>query len=137
MKKWFVIPVMFLYLLAVSGIMIHIHYCGQTLESWSLYAKSGGCAEGECGDEEQEPDGCCENKVITSKVAQDQYFSASFKLKLADIDLDIIPTNNFQAFEDNYSPSSVLITSNQPNAPPGLWQNIPLYKLHSRIVYYG
>lgn len=137
MKKFLVIPVMFLYLLAVSGVMIHMHYCGNNLESWSVYAKSNGCDEGECGDEKQQSDDCCNDKVVASKMSPDQHFVDAIKLKLSDTPFDLTP--RFFSFLGNenslFSPHTKI--AYHAHAPSGLWQNIPLYKLHARFTYYG
>ena len=136
MKKFIVIPVMFLYLLAMSGVMIHMHYCGKTLESWSVYSKSNGCEEGECGDEEKVPDPCCKDKVITSKVSHDQHFIEAFKLKNTPAFVAIIPQHFFNENEVVFY-DELTINTNRPNAPPGLWQDLSLYKLYQRFTYYG
>jgi len=137
MKKILVIPIMLVYLLAMSGVMIYLHYCGKTLESWSFYAKSNGCSEGECGDEKQKSDDCCKDKVIASKISQDQHIADVFKLKLANDLYATLRTPVFFASDENPFIAPAQLTSNLPNAPPGLWQNIPLYKLHLSFTYYG
>ena len=129
---------MLMYLIAVSGIMIHLHYCGQTLESWTVYDKTDGCAEGECGDESQQSDDCCKDEVITAKIAQDQHHISEIKFKpVPAFEADaVIPASYFTG-------GDVVLTEANPgtiqqaNAPPGLWQNIPLYQLHSSFTYYG
>jgi len=137
MKRLLVIPVMFLYLLAVSGVMINLHYCGATLESWSLYAKSEGCDEGECGDETDVPDDCCNDETITGKVSQHPYLAENIKLKIASPEwtqpLPVFTFDSYKSALESFSERSF----NAPNAPPGLWQYIPLYKLHSSLAYYG
>jgi hypothetical protein len=136
MKKLFVIPIMFIYLVAVSGVMINLHYCGPQLESWNMYAEGEGCDGGECGDESKQSDDCCKDEVITAKVSNDQNTVSELKLKLS--------TEAWQPallpVYPEYATSSVLsvkATAHKANAPPGRWQNIPLYKLHSGFIYYG
>lgn len=136
MKRLLLIPVMFVYLFAVSGIMISLHYCGQELESWNVFSKTG-CEDGACDDESQESDGCCKDEVITAKITKDQHVAPTFKFK--------VPLDEWQAplpvypFVQALDHSAVTVkaTAHQPNAPPGLWQQIPLYKLHSSFTYYG
>ena len=137
MKRILVIPVLFLYILAVSGIMIHIHYCGQVLESWSVYAKSDGCDDGACGDESEEADSCCKDKIIASKISQDQHITDGLKLKQSAFSLQAVLSASIQANEELLPRLTRQAVSAQPNAPPGPWQQIPLYKLHSRLTYYG
>lgn len=137
MKRLLVIPVMFIYLLAVTGVMINAHYCGQELESWNVYAENAGCPGGECGDESSEPDDCCKDEVITAKVSYDQNVVSSFKVKILTADW-ILPAS--ATFYGAYKPvlaSGLPVKANRANAPPGIWQSIPLYKLHSSFTYYG
>ena len=128
---------MIIYLLAMSGVMIHAHYCSGNLESWNVYQKSSGCEDEICDDESEDADGCCKDKLVVSKVVEDQNHTDAFKLKVSDIFFET-PGQNY------FSSSAVMLTSSQqnsisyqPNAPPGLWENIPLYKLHSGFIYYG
>src|ERR1043165_6136834 len=81
MKKYLVIPLLFIYLLSVSGIVCYAHYCGVNLVSVNVYAGWNGCEDGGCGDESDEPDGCCKDKVVTARVTHDQNTIEAFKLK--------------------------------------------------------
>lgn len=138
MKKVFVIPILLTYLFAVTGVMIHAHYCGKNLESLEVYTKSDGCPDGECGDESQKSDPCCQDKVIAAKITHDQHneniYHHSFAQQLDiapailpyGIDISAVATGN-----------NAINTINAPNAPPGPWQNISLHKLHCRFTYYG
>lgn len=136
MKRFLVIPIMFIYLLAASGVMITLHYCGPQVESWAVYAEGDGCDGGECGDESEKNDDCCKDEVITAKMSADQEVVFAFKLKLSAEALPaILP---YYPYENAAGSKAVVkATAHQPNAPPGLWQNIPLYKLHSGFIYYG
>lgn len=136
MKRLIVIPIMFIYLLAASGVMISLHYCGAKIESWAMYADKAGCDGGECGDESQENDDCCKDEVITAKISNDQNTVSAFKLKLSTEVADLILPQVYY-YQNDEPVISVISTSYQPNAPPGRWQNIPLYKLHSGFIYYG
>ncbi|RYD55383.1 MAG: hypothetical protein EOP56_15845 [Sphingobacteriales bacterium] len=137
MKKFLVIPVMFIYLLAVSGIMIQLHYCGQELESWNMYLENESCDDGACGDESEESDGCCENKVITAKVSYDQHSENFIKLKLSSQEWLSVAIPGIAQQQQIKLISERTAAAHQANAPPGLWQDIPLYKLHSSFTYYG
>ena len=137
MKRFLVIPIMVLYLLAMSGVMVHAHYCGDTLESWSVYLQGDGCEEDGCSDEPQEEDGCCKDKVVASKVTQDQNHVDAYKLKTSLAELNaILPGRVGDVIEAPIVCQATIVT-NQSNAPPGLWEGIPLYKLHSSFTYYG
>ena len=136
-KRLLVIQVMFIYLLAVSGIMITAHYCGQELESWNVYVESDGCAGDDCSDVPEEEDGCCKDEVITAKVSEDQNIVTAFKLKLADNSFAAILPQYFSVPDAPAISVAFAANAHMPNAPPGLWQQIPLYKLHSSFTYYG
>lgn len=137
MKRLFVIPLLFVYLTAVSGVMIQLHYCGQELESWTLYSDGEGCADDACDDEQetQTEDGCCKDEVVVAKVMDDQNTVSQQFFKFIDIPADL-PQHHTVCIEcvDLYRAGSLQYS---PNAPPGLWQNIPLYKLNSSLTYYG
>lgn len=139
MKRFLVIPIMMLYMLAVSGVLIHAHYCGSELESWQVYQEAQGCAGGECGDETEQNDGCCQDKVITAKVSVDQKLTEnSYKfLTGQDIVADEVALPSYSYCQPHYLQNRGTTTAHQSNAPPGLWQGIPLYKLHVRFTYYG
>ena len=136
MKKLIVIPIMFIYLLAVSGVMINMHYCGNELESWGVYASNDGCATDSCSDDMEEEEGCCKDEVIAAKVTVDQNVVDSFKFKLSFVDW-ITPPQYFYVVETQAIHVAAQSVHCMPNAPPGLWQEIPLFKLHSSFTYYG
>lgn len=138
MKKFLAIPVMMLYLFAVTGIIIHTHYCGEELASWQMYVKDKkGCKDDICKDEGKGEKGCCKDKVVISKVSTEQNIVSFFKLKLSSGDwlMPSIPAITFIERTVVYTEPSTI--DGRPNAPPGLWQHIPLFKLHSRFTYYG
>ncbi len=137
MKKFLVIPIMFIYLLAVSGIMVTAHYCGQEIESLSFFSKSSQCDETECDDEPGKNDSCCEDKTLAYKVSTEQDAVSVFKLKLSQFEITLLPISPVYLEQHNVSSVSDIISANKANAPPGLWQSIPLYKLHSSFTYYG
>ena len=131
MMKSLIIPLMFFYALAVSGITIHAHYCGKHMVSWGLYAKGKDC--GGCENEKKKK--CCKNKVVSLKVSQEQKNVRAFQSHYCLVDV-ALPNS----FPSSYSPKNLVcnkIIGHFTNAPPGLWQSIPLYKLHASFTYYG
>lgn len=139
MKKLIVIPIMFIYLLAVSGVMINMHYCGNELESWGMYTTSAtGCETDNCTDDAVHSDtDCCKDKVVAAKVTVDHTIADYIDFKLSAIEW-VLPAQHHLVFtEHNITVSTEKQTNGMPNAPPGLWQNIPLFKLHSSFTYYG
>lgn len=138
MKRLFVIPVMILYLLSVSGVLISLHYCGQTLENWSVYADVGGCEDEEnCIEEPGAADECCNNKTVASKVSHDQHLAETLKFNISAELSDYIAPNLYATTTEWLVGNDKAKVPYLSNAPPGLWQYIPLYKLHSRLTYYG
>lgn len=137
MKRFLVIPMMFIYLLAVSGIMVTAHYCGQEMESWSLFADSSKCVDGDCDDEPEQNDGCCKDKTVTAKVTNDQDAVSGFKLKTQTASDAILSSGIHFASQNDNSIAAAEVIAYKANAPPGLWQEIPLYKLLSSFTYYG
>lgn len=114
--------------------MIQLHYCGQQLESWNVFAQNDGCADDSCSDE-AEDDGCCKDEVVVAKVTNDQNTVSQQLFKFISGQA-ALPVYSIYCIEciDAYSAATLQYS---PNAPPGPWQNIPLYKLHSNLTYYG
>ena len=137
MKRLLVIPIMFFYLFAVTGVMIHVHYCGQELESWNVYAQNEGCPDSECGDEKGVPDDCCKDEVIAAKISYDQNTVSEFKIKFAPVEWMAMQPVAFSVYKAPAFSKAAVLADNRSNAPPGLWQHIPLYKLHTSFTYYG
>jgi len=128
---------MFLYLLAVTGIMISVHYCGQELESWKVYQSSEGCGGDDCTGKEGIGHSCCKDKVITAKVEEDQHHVDALKLKLSADQGILTQVLVFPEWLEPVPAVSQEEGGNRANAPPGLWQQLPLYKLYTRFTYYG
>ncbi len=64
MKRLSIILFSAYYVLAVSGVTVHYHYCSGKLASMDLYSqRKNPCL---CG-EKSEKSGCCEHKVLVSK----------------------------------------------------------------------
>jgi len=115
--------------------MIQLHYCGQELESWNLFAEKAGCADDGCEDESSENDGCCKDEVITAKIVDEQNTASELILKFVAAHTAILPAYSFHFENAAVAKTGSLIFDT--NAPPGLWQGIPLYLLHSGFTYYG
>jgi len=136
-KKFFVIPLMFLYLLAVSGVMINAHYCGENLESLSLNTNSSCCDDDACDDQSPKEDNCCKDKIISAKLTNEQITTSALILKLSHTDY-YLPSPSFYISVNNTIPVAQAKTSEYfSNAPPGRWQNLPLYKLYQQLVIYS
>ena len=127
---------MFIYLLSVTGVMIHMHYCGKRLESWNVYTQPKGCADDAC-DNSGEEDGCCKDKVVTAKVSHDQQVVSAFHVKFHPVIADVPPLLVLYVQNELVPSSLAKVNIKRANAPPGNWQHIPLYKLHTSFTYYG
>ncbi len=139
MKRLIAIPLLLLYCTAVSGMIVRLHYCGGALSAWAVNAKETSCCcerNGNGSTSVLKDDDCCSDKTITFKISQDQYKASSpnqlsFEA-FAQLILPVVPSVPAVAIRVSESAFTY-----QANAPPGLWQNIPLYKLHARFTYYG
>ncbi|HTN45245.1 MAG TPA: hypothetical protein VL098_02790 [Flavipsychrobacter sp.] len=136
MKRFLVIPLLFLYMVATSGVIVHLHYCGEEVASWALNNSGDGCEDDLCGEGTKKETGCCKDKVVTSKLSVEQLAIAQFKLNFTQ--RFVLPDNPFY-FIDHSCPdfSEIREFTYQANAPPGNWQFTPLYKLYSSLTYYG
>lgn len=145
MRKFIAIPLLILYIIAVSGTMVQIHFCGSKVSSWKINEEHAACC---CSKEEPvtakglaafatPDDDCCSSKIVTLKIAQDQNKESKVELQLtaSDAFVAVLPHFNIPAFVGFTSEATEEVY--QSNAPPGRWQDIPLYKLHTRFTYYG
>lgn len=145
MKKLIAIPLLLLYLVAVSGTMVQLHFCGRELASFTVNdTEEASCC---CGPQKPsaekerkaalaaDDDDCCKNKTITLKIAQDQNTAQGIFLQLSSLQAIVPPQLAFPVMET--LPEVAPVIAYRANAPPGLWQDIPLYKLHSSFIYYG
>lgn len=135
MKRILTIPLLFLYLVAASGVLIQLHYCGAHLDSWNLYAHNDGCGSGMCGNEQEKKGSCCSDEVIAAKISNDQDVKSAITFSLQPVFLpqETVTYNNYI----HPSLTAFQKLTYYANAPPGSWQYIPLYKLHSNFTYYG
>lgn len=138
MKKLLVIPVWVLYFIAITGVMIHAHYCGDTLADWRLYKQAASCCDGGCQqpDEKTGERSCCNDKVVSVKLLQDQNLPDLFKVKTsASFDWAYLP-GEWNDFSCVYARSSS-IPVELPQSPLDVSSRIPLYKKHSSFIFYG
>lgn len=146
MRKFIAVPLLILYIIAVSGTMVQIHFCGSKVSSWKINEEHVACC---CSKDKpvtpakgkhalaSADDDCCSSKVVTLKIAQDQNKESMVQLQLnaPDAFVALLPHFTLPAFTS--ITSAITQEAYQSNAPPGRWQDIPLYKLHARFTYYG
>ena len=134
MKKLIAIPLLFLYLTAVSGAMIQIHYCGSKIASWNVNKDTQTCCCEPGGHKSavKEKD-CCSSKTITLKINEAQNHILKVSGLLSELAAaDISAVISFPEF-DFHSPV-VQSIGYRSNAPPGPWQKIPLAPLKFHIL---
>ncbi len=123
-------------MVAASGVMIQLHYCGQELDSWNVYLNEiEGCDGDDC-DDSSEDSGCCSDEVIAAKISNDQHNAPTFKFDFKAVDIAPIQ-QHYQSYTTAYTNIKSKGLLYNANAPPGLWQNTPLYKLHTSFTFYG
>ena len=145
MRKLIAIPLLVLYVVAISGMMIQLHFCGSKLLSWKVNESETKCcceSSPKNSDHAQKAkqikskgDDCCKNKTITLKIQQDQNRANELQLQLAS--LQIVAPVIYQIEQPTALAIDAVHSAYQANAPPGRWQQIPLYILHGSFTYYG
>lgn len=142
MKRFFAIPLLFLYTLAISGAMIQVHLCGQEIDSWNFgqhQEKTSSCCcdkdEAKTAMHADADDNCCEDATVVVKAVTDQLDRQAIQVLFSTYKA-WIPATKFSFYLD-FQPEQEVVFTHEANAPPGLWQDIPLFKLHQRFTYYG
>lgn len=146
MKKAFAILMLFLYSLSVSGSVMQMHFCGNSISSVS-FNKQGisCCCEGTKESKSSAPQkiqkedkSCCDDVEISFKISAAHHHTEAAQ------HLQFIQTAIPAEIVIYHNPATETLVADKvhlsyfANAPPGgLWQAIPLYKLLHRIVYYG
>ncbi|MBL7766331.1 MAG: hypothetical protein JNJ58_09575 [Chitinophagaceae bacterium] len=132
MKRIYSISLLFLYLSFSLGLVVSLHYCGESLASFKLYEKSSCCCDENLGGK---PDDCCKDEFKTLKVTTDQ-IQHEHEFKLHGHDLVFISQNHDVAeyATRNYG-SSAFTLSTLPR-PPDRSGQVPIYKqIHAFLFY--
>jgi len=128
-------------MLAVSGTMIQIHFCDKKVESWTVNTpKTACCCEEGIASVQQstlkiESQDCCSDRTIIAQTVSDQISNTPVQFQFSDLHAIIPAKIILPEFQLPVSLAANAVF--ESNAPPGLWQEIPLYKLHQRFTYYG
>lgn len=124
MKRIFIILFSAYYLLAVSGVTVHYHYCCGKLTAVDLYSQR----KNPCPCGEKSAHGCCDQKVLVAKT-DDGYKPASSGLgqpALPEIPTPIVPAIALYLFPDlSVETSTKPILSYWRSCP-----NVPLFLLY-------
>ncbi|MBS1689614.1 MAG: hypothetical protein JSS96_12880 [Bacteroidetes bacterium] len=132
MKRIVAISLLVFYLLAITGFSIRAHYCGKHLMSWTFNGDGKNC--GNC-EKESSKKKCCKDKVVAAHVSHEQQHVNPFVLNFQAQYLVPEQAVYIYSVAEKFS-SHIQQKLPDANAPPGLWQQIPLYKLHARFTYY-
>ncbi len=144
MKRIFAIPLFMIYFIAVTGVIVNLHYCGQKLYALNITQQTDCCCAGETSTARQHSDkeqirdkDCCSNQTVQIRIAQEQlnnFGNKEFDLFSAVADLPALL--QWPVLTSGSADMRYFLSSQRANAPPGLWENIPLYQLHgSRVLY--
>ena|ERR1700733_3424136 len=133
MKRLFVTILSILYMLSATGATVHIHYCMGKLMSASFIDKDEDRCE-KCCAKKSSKKGCCKDESKTFKTNDHQLVKASFDFSHQPVAIPSLPS--YFSLTDRICTTCTNITA-KANAPPGIWEHIPLYKLHTSFIYYG
>ncbi len=135
---------MLIYTVSVSGAVVQLHFCDNELESISLNKNS----KPKCCCNENLPSqkdkstkhfskkSCCNESSITLKLNLDQSSNNSLPQLLSLQSLGSLPIITLPVWQNDFliQKDSIIPFANAP--PEGIWQYIPLYKLHGSFVFY-
>lgn len=143
LKRVVAIPLFILYFIAISGMMVQIHFCGNRLADWQIaHQKLSCCCDQSAPDNaillSMEEDGCCHNEAISLKIEDAQQQVQALQLELSNVQMMVFFVNEPRYWQKNNSliavPSPI---SYNANAPPGKAYQLPLYKLYHNYTYYS
>jgi hypothetical protein len=134
MRRFASISLLFLYLLCSAGLVVSLHYCGNSLASAGLFDKASCC----CDDEESgTPDDCCKDEVKTLKLSTDQIkHDEVLGWKSALLGDAVFPVLT----ASSYSLSPLQTLDAQPShlpRPPDRYAAHPAYLLHHALLFYA
>ncbi len=142
MKRFLAIPLFLIYFIAITGVMVNLHYCGGEIDSVTVMVEKPNC----CCDKDannstthksvSEKD-CCSDKAFTVKINQTQLSNTYLSFDFTSAVAILPPTSIFDFSENRVVNDRHFLSSQRSNAPPGRWQNIPLYSLNSSRVLYS
>lgn len=121
--------------MTTSGSIVTMHFCGEKLASWAIslqeleYESESTCCtpkSDHCEQSEVSSISCCKDNIISLKILE-HYNINNYNISVVDIGL--IPQTPFICWEQ-VSPLVECTNFLPPtHAPPGLWQDRPLYIL--------
>jgi len=138
-KRYLAIPLFFVYFFAVTGVVIQSTCCMDENRMAVAAQPLSDCCHPQPQQKHQsavsDKNHCCHHPAVVVKTIHHQIvdhadFSVFHQLQQA------VSSTSFN-FGDVLLSDDVRLESNRVNAPPGFWQNIPLYKLHRRFTFYG
>lgn len=142
MKKYLAIPLFCVYFLAVTGMIIQQTCCRSDFSI--VLAQVGNQDFPDCCHHSSQKqttqktsfrNGCCNTKTVVVKTIHAQLSEKA--QEIFQVLQSGLPTANKQTTEGCFLVLHLNNKSARANAPPGIWQEIPLYKLHQRFTFYG
>src|SRR5690606_13951611 len=99
MKRIFAIPLFVLYFIAITGVMVNLHYCGQKLYAFNLVQQTDCCCDARQGTDSQysgndqvQGEDCCSNLSIQITITQEQLNNSWDKNPISQDAFPILPT---------------------------------------------
>ena len=122
MKKVFAILLAVIYLVSVSGMSLHFHYCMGKMQNWSIGYDTSKDDCPVCGMTQKK--GCCEDKHHSIQTDK-QYSSSTVSIGISRIIVEPLHHSEQPTLLNNFS--NFISHSYLANAPPGRMQNIPIF----------
>lgn len=134
---------MFIYAVAISGMIVQWHYCSGDLESWQIAidnnSKSCCCVADQSEDHaDAMDDDCCSNSAVALAIEKDYSpFAYSFFDKQALTGNAVLPTAYLYTLLDSVLQYHVAFDASiRYNAPPIIGYDIPIYKQLNQFLLY-
>lgn len=137
---------MFIYAVAISGMIVQWHYCSGNLESWKVAVENSqkACCCTTADDVHEvfvansETDDCCSNVAVELSIEKDYGFmSTTIFDKIAHEFTFILPTTYYFNILNNILQVNVALdTTIKYNAPPVIGYPIPIYKQLNQFLLY-
>lgn len=138
-KRYLAIPLFFVYFFAVTGVVIQSTCCMDENRMAMATQPVSDCCHPQPPQQHEssvsDKNHCCHHPAVVVKTIHHQIvehadFSILHQLQQA-------VAVSFSQFRDFRLPNDAKHDANLTHAPPGGWQNIPLYKLHGCFTFYG
>lgn len=117
--------------------VVKMHFCGSSLSSWTVNEETANCCCESESDNKKSDDDCCDDKSVDLKISDTQQHANKIQLQLDGLQIALPTEDNYFVFDIVRLQQKTAFTFSANAPPEGLWQNIPLFKLHHQFTYYG